>query len=78
MTHSPRTAAAAMRGIARHKGHDHLCGRCHVTWSGAERDCWSCGLPATCDYSRPGAALQLLLTVVGHPLTLPPARTAAQ
>jgi predicted amidophosphoribosyltransferase len=62
-----------MRGIARRHGHDHLCGRCSVTWRGAEQDCWSCGLPATSDHSRPGAALQLLLTLVGRPLAIPTA-----
>jgi hypothetical protein len=79
MARSPRlTTAAAMRGITRRHSHDHLCGRCPVARRGAERDCWSCGLPATSDYSRPGAALQLLLTVVGRPLSIPTTRTAVQ
>jgi len=83
MSHAPtltarRTAAAAMRTIAARRCHDHLCARCSVTWRGAERDCWSCGLPATSDYSRPGAALQLLLTAVGRSLTRPPARQTLQ
>ncbi|MGP3777077.1 hypothetical protein ACTWJ8_40215 (plasmid) [Streptomyces sp. SDT5-1] len=79
MNHSPRhPAAAAIRRITRRHGHDHLCGRCHVTWRGAERDCSSCGLPATSDYSRPGATLQVLLTRVGHPLSAPPHPGAAQ
>ncbi|MEW2458920.1 hypothetical protein [Streptomyces albus] len=70
-----RAAAAAMHAIAARthpaRLHDHLCARCQVTWRGAERDCWSCGLPATSAHTRPGAALHLLLTTVGKPLPHP-------
>lgn len=71
-----RTAAAAIRAIGIQAHHDHLCARCSVTWNGAEADCWSCGLPATSEYTHPGAALQILLTTIGCALTRPTAQQA--
>lgn len=65
-----RQAAAAMRSIGQRRhanvgtGAHFICAPCHVAWAGAEADCWSCGLPATTEHGRYGAALQRLLTAV--------------
>ncbi|MCZ7430107.1 hypothetical protein [Streptomyces sp. WMMC1477] len=67
-TSGRREAAAIIRGIAarRHRGRPaaFVCARCHVSWRGAEADCWCCGQPATTEHSHRGAALQRLL----HPV----------
>lgn len=57
-TASPCRAHAAKLPTRR----THLCGPCAVSWTGDERDCWSCGNPATQPASSPEAALQTLLT----------------
>ncbi|MER0443232.1 hypothetical protein ABR738_01330 [Streptomyces sp. Edi4] len=87
MAHSPalttRTATAArMRAIGARRplpahGRDFVCARCDACWTGAERDCFHCGLPATAEYTHPGMALQVLLHTVGRPATLPQHATAA-
>ena len=71
--HSPSPAAARMRAIglnrrrpAPRRGPSFLCGPCNVAWAGAEADCFSCGLPATQEYSHPGTAVQMLLIAVGR------------
>ncbi|MGP3978948.1 hypothetical protein ACTWQF_34035 [Streptomyces sp. 8N114] len=83
MIHSPtrttrRTTAARMRAVGLNRprplpsrGPGYVCGRCSVAWSGAESDCFSCGLPATQEHTHPGAALQVLLIAVGRTPTLP-------
>ncbi|MGR3939550.1 hypothetical protein [Streptomyces sp. BRA346] len=87
-THSPtqktrQTAAAAMRAIGLnrrrprpHRGPSFLCGPCDVAWAGAEADCFSCGMPATQEYSHPHAALQMLLIAVGRTPTFKPEEKA--
>ncbi|OIJ95431.1 hypothetical protein [Streptomyces colonosanans] len=73
--HSPirKAAAARMRAIGLNRlrplprsGPSFLCSRCSTSWTGAEADCFSCGLPATQEYSHPHAALQVLLIAVGR------------
>ena len=59
-------AAAIIRGIGRRtlrrgRTPHFACGACLVTWSGPEADCFSCGQPATTEYTHRGAALQMLL-----------------
>ncbi|WP_331726288.1 hypothetical protein [Streptomyces sp. NBC_00470] len=81
MAHSPalatrRSTAAKMRAIGTRRplpahGRGFVCGRCDACWTGAERDCLHCGLPATAEYTHPGAALQVLLHAVGRTTTLP-------
>ena len=57
---------AIIRGIGRRtlrrgRTPHFACGACLVTWSGPEADCFSCGQPATTEYTHRGAALQMLL-----------------
>ncbi|MBB1252555.1 hypothetical protein H3146_04085 [Streptomyces sp. OF3] len=73
-------AAAIIRAIGQRR-HRHsaspaqfVCGRCHVAWTGAEADCWSCGQPATSEHNHRGAALLRLL----HPVQPTPAKAATQ
>lgn len=44
------TLAAVSRGFG--------CGPCRTTWTGAERDCPGCGLPASHDTAHPSPALR--------------------
>ncbi|GAA0898017.1 MULTISPECIES: hypothetical protein [Streptomyces violaceusniger group] len=55
-----------------HRGPSLLCSRCSTCWTGAEADCFSCGLPATQEYSHPHAALQALLITAGRTPALKP------
>ncbi|MGW0653688.1 hypothetical protein ACWD4T_33710 [Streptomyces umbrinus] len=71
--HSPTPETAArMRAIGLNRRRpaprrpSFLCSRCSTSWTGAEADCFSCGLPATQEQSHPGTALQLLLIAVGR------------
>ncbi|MCX5318110.1 hypothetical protein [Streptomyces sp. NBC_00154] len=71
-----REAAAKMRAIATRRplptrGRDFHCAPCSTAWTGAEADCWSCGLPATQEHAHPGTGLQLLLNAVGRTPKLP-------
>ena len=63
-----RQTAAVIRRIGQLRPHTAtatlMCGLCSVTWSGGERDCWSCGRPATSEHAHRGAALTLLLQAV--------------
>jgi hypothetical protein len=45
----------------------HVCSHCHVSWSGGERDCFSCGRPATSQPTGVASALQRLLDLVTVP-----------
>ena len=68
------TVTTALRGLARRRPRTHRprpvlefsCDRCHVAWAGPEADCWSCGLLATTQHTRYGAALQRLLDTTRH------------
>lgn len=47
----------------------YACERCEVGWAGPERDCWSCGLPASARSRQAASALHLLLGAVTGPDT---------
>ncbi|MCX4919922.1 hypothetical protein [Streptomyces sp. NBC_00687] len=76
-----RRTAADIRAIGlRRRRHlnafpSFLCGPCKTAWTGAEADCFSCGLPATQEHSHPGSALQVLLIAVGRTPALKSPRT---
>jgi hypothetical protein len=59
------------------RGRGFLCSTCPVSWAGAERDCFHCGLPATAEYTHPGMALQILLHTVGRTVSPPRTETTA-